>query len=143
MSNITFQSDVQLTTQANELMPYSFAIGLKIGRDTDNQLLFCLPFQKQNIGNIFLPALHGGLINGFMQSCMTLFLHHQTPSLPLLQPVNSSIDYLRSGQPADCFAQCTLVRQGSRIINVSGVLWQEDANKPIAVAHAHFLVPQT
>lgn len=138
MANSTFQINTAWTQQANHLMPYSFAIGLQMGTDQQGKELFYLPFSKQNIGNVFLPALHGGLINGFLQSCMTLSLHQQIQLPALPQPIDLSIDYLRSGLPQDCYARCELIRQGRRIGNISATVWQEDEQKPIATGRAHF-----
>ncbi|MDF7676534.1 PaaI family thioesterase [Neisseriaceae bacterium ESL0693] len=139
MSNasLNFQPDTAQTQKANHLMPYSFAIGLQIGTDQQNRYLFRLPFQEQNIGNPFLPALHGGLMGGFLQSCMILYLHHHAPEISQPQLIDFSIDYLRSGHALDCYAQCQLIRQGSRIINIQASMWQDNELKPIATARAH------
>ncbi|WP_066565584.1 PaaI family thioesterase [Snodgrassella sp. CFCC 13594] len=137
-----FQIDTTLTQRAHGLMPYAGFIGLKMGFDEQEQPLFCLPFAEQNIGNIFLPALHGGLIGGFLESASALFLHHVNNMNELPKMVDFSLDYLRSGKPQTSFARCILTRQGSRITNVAAEMWQADMHKPIAVARVHFKMPQ-
>ena len=60
--NTTFHPDTELSAWAHQHMPYAEFIGLQMGHDADGALLFALPFIRQNIGNVFLPALHGVLL---------------------------------------------------------------------------------
>ena len=48
-----------------KLIPYAGLIGIECSRVGD-ELLFKLPANKDNIGNPLLPAIHGGVIAGFM-----------------------------------------------------------------------------
>ncbi len=137
-----FHHQPKLTEAAHEAMPYSSFIGLEVWLNQQGLPLFHLPFRHSNIGNTFAPALHGGLIGGFIESAAALFVqqHNQLQEMPKM--VDFSLDYLRSGKPESCFAQCTLTRQGSRIANVAVEVWQSERNKPIATARAHFLMPE-
>jgi acyl-coenzyme A thioesterase PaaI-like protein len=63
------------------------------------------------------------------------------PALPKI--INFSLDYLRPARLQDTYAQCTLTRQGRAIANISIKAWQEDIEKPNAIARAHFLLPET
>jgi acyl-coenzyme A thioesterase PaaI-like protein len=122
-----------------ELIPYAKWIGMKVDVQTQAPL-FHLPFQASHIGNVLVPALHGGLVGGFLENAAILYLMWacQTTSLPRI--VDFSIDYLRSGKPQDVWAQCDIVRQGKRIANVEIRGWQEEYTKPIVAARAHFLL---
>ena len=140
--NTTFHPDTELSAWAHQHMPYAEFIGLQMGHDADGALLFALPFIRQNIGNVFLPALHGGLIGGFLESAAALFLRHSAGLAQMPKMVDFSLDYLRSGKAETCYARCILTRQGSRIANVALEGWQADSSKPIAVARAHFQMPQ-
>ena len=55
------------------LIPYAKLIGIECTRLGD-ELLFRLPASKDNIGNPILPALHGGVIAGFMELAAALHL---------------------------------------------------------------------
>jgi hypothetical protein len=56
-----------------QLIPYAGLIGIECSRVGDD-LLFRLPANKDNIGNPLLPAIHGGVIAGFMELAAALHL---------------------------------------------------------------------
>ena len=130
----------ELTAEAAELIPYNGFIGLQCG-ESNGTPLFALPYKRENIGNVFLPALHGGMLGGFIESCAVLFLYRQAGLAELPKMIDLSIDYLRSGKPETTYARCSLTRQGGRIANVAVEAWQSDPAKPIVVARCHFQMP--
>ena len=138
----TFTLNTKLTTAAHKTMPYAAFINLEICNDTEGNLIFILPFQESNIGNVLFPALHGGLTGGFIESAAALFLQHSFEMTELPKMINFSLDYLRSGKPETAYARCTLTRNGSRIANIAIKTWQQDENKPFAAARAHFQMPR-
>ncbi|MCQ8895796.1 PaaI family thioesterase [Limnobacter humi] len=119
--------------------PYARLIGMQIDV-RDGQLEFHLPFQAHNIGNDQLPALHGGLIGGFMEmaALMHMICIRETDSVP--KTVDFSIDYLRPGFARDLMAVCTVTKHGKQVANVQVSAWQESPDKPVAVARAHLLL---
>jgi acyl-coenzyme A thioesterase PaaI-like protein len=54
--------------------------------------------------------------------------------------VNLSVDYLRPALALDTFARGTVIKQGRRVANVRVEAWQNDPARPVAAAHAHFLL---
>lgn len=106
----------------------------------DGSPVFKLPPKQANIGNPILPAIHGGVIGGFMElsAVIHLFITMETIALPKI--VDFSLDYLRAAKLQDTFASCSVCRQGNRIANLAITAWQEDPAKPIATARAHFLL---
>jgi len=120
-------------------IPYANLIGAQV-REQDGEPLFVLPYRESNIGNVLLPALHGGVIGGFLENAAICHLMWAQEVALLPKVVDFSIDYLRSGRPQDVHASCEIVRQGKRIANVLLTAWQDDRSKPIAVARAHFLL---
>ena len=120
-------------------LPYARLIGLQC-LALGNELIFELPSRQSNMGNPLLPALHGGVIGGFMESAAQLFvlLTQDTAALP--KTVDFTIDYLRPGRMQSTFALCNLVRRGRKIANVSVTAWQHEHRQPIATARAHFLL---
>ena len=136
-----------LITQAHETgnyseliatMPYAVTLGVECERFGD-EVLFKLPRKKSNIGNPILPAIHGGVIGGFMEisAALHLMMFQDTPKLPKI--VDISLDYLRAGLDRDTYVECQLTRQGSRVANVIVTAWQKSRDEPIALARAHFL----
>jgi acyl-coenzyme A thioesterase PaaI-like protein len=132
-----FRVDTSLTEQIHKLSPYCLAINLRIGNDQQDKRLYHLPFAKHNIGNIFLLRLHGGLLGGFLQSCIQLYLSEQTTQSEPPYLINFAIDYLRGGKAQDSYAQCQILHSGRRISQVMVTMWQEDPEKPIAIARGH------
>ncbi|MBB1391083.1 PaaI family thioesterase, partial [Shewanella sp. SG44-6] len=49
-----------------EKVPYSQFIGMSVARFGD-EMVFKLPAKDDNIGNPILPAIHGGVLAGFME----------------------------------------------------------------------------
>lgn len=123
-----------------KLIPYAQFMGVTFTEEADGQLIFTLPFQCQNIGNWTLPAIHGGLIGSFMENSAILHLlwHNESTEIPKI--INFSLDFLRPGKPEPLYVRCHFVKKGRRIDNVAIEAYQENPNKPIAVARAHFLL---
>ena len=124
------------------LIPYAKLIGVECSRLGD-ELLFCLPANKDNIGNPLLPAIHGGVIAGFMElaAALHLMLASGSPGVPKI--IDFSLDYLRAGQFRDTYAKCQVWRQGRRVANVAITAWQSTAAEPIATARAHFKIEES
>ncbi|MGE8069219.1 PaaI family thioesterase [Pseudomonas sp. NPDC089569] len=118
-------------------IPYATLIGVECSRVGD-ELLFRLPANKDNIGNPLLPAIHGGVIAGFMELAAALHLLIATGSPGVPKIIDFSLDYLRAGQFRDTWARCQVCRQGRRVANVAVTAWQTTEGEPIATARAHF-----
>ncbi|MEI6860354.1 MAG: PaaI family thioesterase [Shewanella sp.] len=145
IKELNVQEVVKQATALNDfgyllaLVPYTRFIGMNVERFGD-ELVFRLPANNENIGNPMLPAIHGGVIAGFMEMSaiaqLMVFMH--TSRVPKV--VDFSIDYLRAGYHKDTFAECKITRQGRRVANVSINCWQTNRKKLIATARAHFLI---
>ena len=121
------------------LIPYAGLIGIECERHGDD-LLFRLPANPDNIGNPLLPAIHGGVIAGFMELSAALYLLIYSESASIPKIIDFSIDYLRAGHFRDTYAQCQLWRQGRRGTNVAITPWQGERDTPTATARAHFKI---
>ncbi|MFP5441451.1 MAG: PaaI family thioesterase [Gammaproteobacteria bacterium] len=123
-----------------EAIPYARFIGMRCEVEADGSLLFRLPAKQENIGNPTLPALHGGAIGGFMEHSALVYLLATMDQPRMPKTIDLSIDYLRAGHYRDCWASCTVTRQGRRVANVTISCWQDDRAAPITHARAHFLL---
>jgi acyl-coenzyme A thioesterase PaaI-like protein len=54
--------------------------------------------------------------------------------------INLAVDYLRPARPVETSALGLVTKQGRRVANVRVEAWQEDRGRPVAIAHAHFLL---
>ena len=125
-----------------EKIPYAVFLGISAEvKDTD--ILFILPGDSKLVGNPTLPAIHGGVVGAFMEQAAALHLvaRMMKPVLPKI--INFSLDYLRPARLRDTYANCSLTRQGRQIANVSINAWQENSSMPVAIARAHFLLPES
>jgi acyl-coenzyme A thioesterase PaaI-like protein len=121
-----------------------YAVFLDIRADIRNgEILFILPADEKLIGNPSLPALHGGVVGAFMEQAGAFHLIAKMDNPVLPKIIDFSLDYLRPARLQDTYAQCKLTRQGRAIANISISAWQEDSDKPNAIARAHFLLPET
>ena len=129
-----------------ERLPYARFIGVTASPDTAGDgLVFHLEPRETNIGNILLPALHGGVVAAFMETAGTLdlMLSAREPRLPRI--VDFSIDYLRTARVVPTHARCRLLREGRRLANVQVTAWQEAEDQPVATARLHLVLgsPET
>lgn len=134
------QQNQRLTPDALlEFSPYARLIGMRLS-DVNGELCISLPFQPKNIGNDQLPALHGGLIGGYMEMAAIMHLLWIRESDVVPRTVDFAIDYLRPGLAKELFAKCSVTKHGLQVANVQVSVWQESPDKPVAVARAHFLL---
>lgn len=126
-------------TALTAAIPYAQLIGVSFEQQGDD-LIFKLPRRASNIGNPILPAIHGGVIGGFMELSSALYLLVSQSTLKYPKIIDFSLDYLRAGQDQDTYAFCQVTRQGGRVANVEVHAWQTSRDKPIALARAHFLL---
>lgn len=127
-------------SELNDAIAYAQFVGLEIGLD-DHGLITCLRASPDIIGNEIIGAVHGGVIGGLMEHAASFHLLAQIGQggkYPRI--INVSIDYLRPALNKDTFARGIVIKQGKRVANVRVEAWQEDENRPVAAAHAHFLI---
>ena len=124
-----------------ELIPYAKTIGVETSM-VGESIVSSLRFMESNIGNPAIPALHGGVIAGFMENAALLHLIWEIELVNIPKIIDFSIDYLRPGQTSTTYSKCDIIRLGSRIALCNVTTWQEDINKPIAQARGHFLLSE-
>lgn len=123
----------------NGIIPYAGVIGLESFEDQDG-VVTAVRHRPGNIGNTILPALHGGVVGALLEHAAIVHLLWKTEGDKIPKIINLSIDYLRPCRAVDTFARGTLVKQGRRIANLRVEAWQDDPRRPVAIAHAHFLM---
>lgn len=139
-------------------VPYIRFLGIRFDRRGD-EITAHLPFQQKLIGNPVLPALHGGVTAAFLEVAGQIGLGWANlwddlaagrfvperltlgalPPLP--KTIDITVDYLRAGQPKDCYASARINRSGRRFASVHVEAWQDSRDKPFAMASVHFLMP--
>ena len=120
-----------------ERIPYARFLGLRVERDAGG-LVCVLPFRDAIVGNVRLPAVHGGVVGSFLELTALLGLLDQSEAGRIPKPINFSTDYLRSAGPADTRGRAEIVKLGRRIANVRVVAYQEDPARPVAAGIGNF-----
>ena len=121
-----------------DMIPYAAFIGAEVKVD-DQRLLYWLDKRPSNIGNPSLPAIHGGVIGGFLELAAAIEIIYNLNVSDMPKVVDFSLDYLRPGRYRTIYASCKVMRQGIQLVNVSATAWQDDEQTPIATARCHFL----
>ena len=122
-------------------IPYSSFIGAQ-ARVEHDEVLYWLDRRPSNIGNPSLPAIHGGVIGGFLELSAAIEILYTLDVNLVPKVVDFSLDYLRPGRYKTIYANCTVLRQGNKLVNVTATAWQDDIDTPIATARCHFLISQ-
>lgn len=137
--------ELRLKGEANNLqavadaIPYARHLNLRIDSKGD-ELTTVLPFRDELIGNVNLPAIHGGVLGSMLELTALMQLLRASELERLPKTIDLSVDYLRSARAQDLYGRADVTRQGRRVANVRVELWQQTRDKPVAVAHGHFLL---
>jgi uncharacterized protein (TIGR00369 family) len=105
-----------------------------------DEMTAILPFAPHLIGNVMLPALHGGVIGAFMEMTALAQLSVSQNSARVSKTIDVTIDYLRPGKAMTTYARADVRKIGRQIANVQVEAWQEAREKPVACLRGHFLL---
>jgi uncharacterized protein (TIGR00369 family) len=122
-----------------ETIPYVRFMGITaevIGEDVIGRMRY----SDHLVGNASVPALHGGTLGALMESTAIFKLLWQGETTAVPKTINITVEYLRSARAADVLARAEFTRRGRRVANVRVFAWQDDPERPVAVATAHFLL---
>ena len=135
------------------LMPYAQTMGMRVHALEDCGLVCHMPFDESLIGNVELPAIHGGALSSFMEMAATVEvarrqlghialdghvdIDHISETVPI--PLNVTVQYLRSAKDQDCYARAEVLKLGRRSNTVLCRLWQDDESKPVAAMTGIFV----
>jgi acyl-coenzyme A thioesterase PaaI-like protein len=122
-----------------DAIPYAGFLGLA-ATVVNGELISTMRYADHLIGNPTIPALHGGTLGALLESAAIFELLWASETVVLPKTITFTVDYLRSGAPVDTHARGIVTRHGRRVANVRVEAWQDDRTRPIATAHAHFLV---
>ena len=120
-------------------IPYAQVLGVQV-EEKGNEITLVMPFRDSLIGNVMLPALHGGTIGALLEFTAVIQLLAESQPEALPKTVDFAIDYLRSGRAEATYARATIAKHGRRVANVQVEAWQSVRSKPIASGHGHFML---
>lgn len=123
-------------------VPYVRFLGMRAELAGD-EMTAVLPFAPHLIGNVVLPALHGGVIGAFMEMTALAQLSVVQPSAKVHKTIDITIEYLRPGKAMTIYARADVRKVGRQIANVHVEAWQETRHKPVAALRGHFMLSGT
>ena len=123
-----------------KLPPYARLLGLSVAGEEAGAPLLTMPWSAGVMGR---PGfLHGGAIGGLLEMAALTALHakFEDDDRPRIKPITVTVDFMRGGREAETFAIGRITRLGTRVANLEAFAWQEDRDKPIALARMNVLL---
>ncbi len=120
--------------------PFARYLGMQAAVDNAG-VLATLPARDNLVGNVLLPALHGGAIAAFLEITCLLQLAYETGTNVPARTIDFSVEYLRPGRPEATFARARIRRLGRRVATVHAEAWQRDVNAPVCLVQCHLRLP--
>lgn len=120
-------------------VPYVGFLGLT-AELAGSEMTCILPFQPKLVGNVMLPALHGGVIGALLETTALAQLSILQPTDRVHKTIDITIEYLRPGRAVTSYARADVRKIGRRIANVHVEAWQERRDRPFAALRGHFLL---
>jgi uncharacterized protein (TIGR00369 family) len=122
-----------------QAVPYTSWMGISASI-VDGELIGKMTFSDKLVGNPSLPALHGGTLGALLESTAIFKVLWDAEPVVLPKTINITVEYLRSAKTRDTYARGIVTRHGRRVANVRVEAWQDDPERPVAIAYANFLV---
>jgi len=119
--------------------PYMRFLGMTADLAGD-EMTAILPFAPHLVGNVMIPALHGGVIGAFLEMTALCQLAVREPLRRQPKTIDVTIEYLRPGRAQTTFARADVRKVGRRIANVHVEAWQDQRASPVAALRGHFLL---
>jgi uncharacterized protein (TIGR00369 family) len=129
----------QRLTAMLESIPYVRFLGMNAELAGD-EMTAVLPFAPHLVGNVMLPALHGGVLGAFLEMTAICQLGVREPLRRLPRTIDVTIEYLRPGRALTTYARADVRKVGRRIANVHVEAWQETRATPVAALRGHFML---
>lgn len=104
-------------------------------------VLAILPIRDQLIGNVMLPAMHGGAVASFLEITCLLQLAHETGTTAPARAIDISVEYLRPARRENLFARARIRRLGRRVATIHAEAWQQSEDKPVCLLQSHLRLP--
>ncbi|MEN9683830.1 MAG: hypothetical protein RLZZ427_1581 [Pseudomonadota bacterium] len=124
-----------------DLPPYARTLGIDIDHDENGNPVLFVDFSERVLGR---PGfLHGGAMSGLMEMAAMAALRAEMErrgEQMRLKPVNVQVEFMRGGTEQRTYAMGTVTRAGRRVALVNAECWQDDRDKPIALAQIKVLL---
>jgi uncharacterized protein (TIGR00369 family) len=124
-----------------DLPPYAKGLDMTVSGLHEGAPLIAMPFAEKVQGR---PGfLHGGAISGLLEMAAVAAIIHalrERGENASFKQVNVTVDFMRGGTSQVSYAIGTITRMGRTMANVEARAWQDDPDKPMALAYLHYLL---
>jgi len=120
-------------------IPYVRFLGMTAELAGD-EMTAILPFSPHLVGNINIPALHGGVLGAFLEMTALCQLGLRDPNGRPAKTIDVTVEYLRPGRAQTLYARADVRKIGRRVANVHVEAWQDHRAAPVAALRGHFLL---
>jgi uncharacterized protein (TIGR00369 family) len=124
--------------------PYASMMGIAEDCDAEGNLVLSMDFGDHVMGR---PGYaHGGAIAGLLEAAgfatlsNALSVQDEGTTNPALKPVTVTVTYFRAGLEKTTYAAAKIERMGRRVANVEAIAWQDNREKPIAMAQMNIII---
>jgi uncharacterized protein (TIGR00369 family) len=114
-------------------IPFNALLGLKVTRLDRGFAVMEVPFRPELIGDIFRPAIHGGVLSTLIDATGGAAAFTMVDVVDRVSTVDMRVDYLRPGVEDTVIAEAEIVRMGNRVCAVQVRVHQGDPVQPIAL----------
>ena len=117
-----------------EQIPFHRLLGMQLCSLDKGKACMQVPFREEFIGDIFRPALHGGIISALLDTCGGIAVFTTLQDVDdRTSTVDLRINYLRPGRKETLIADSEIVRVGNHVAVVDLVAYHPDEkDKPVA-----------
>lgn len=120
--------------------PFGRFLGIETQVDARG-VLAILPIRDELIGNVMLPAMHGGCVAAFLEITCQLQVAYETGAIAPARTIDISVEYLRPARRENLFARARIRRLGRRVATIHAEAWQQDEEKPVCLLQSHLRLP--
>jgi uncharacterized protein (TIGR00369 family) len=128
-----------------EEIPFNAALGLRIAKVASGHVTIRLPFRDEHVGDIFRPAMHGGVLAALIDSAAGAAAFTLAEPQDRISTIDLRVDFLRPAPKQDLVAVADVRRMGNRtaVVNVlvsPATPQAEPEGEPVAEGRAVFSV---
>lgn len=116
-----------------EGIPFNRHLGMKVERVGKDRCVVRIPFQDHFIGDVFRPALHGGVVSTLADTAGGLAVFARVGTVDTrVSTVDLRVDYYAPAAMADLIGEAVVVRLGNRVGVARIHIHQGDPNVLVA-----------
>ena len=114
-------------------IPFNRLLGMQVTSIETGRAVVEIPFRPDLIGDIFRPAIHGGVVSTLIDATGGAAAFTLIERVDRISTVDMRVDYLRPGAEDRLVADAEVLRMGNRVAVVQIVVHQGNRDEPIAL----------